>query len=251
MIKIEKDLKQIPPSLDDHSGSKTNQTTQKRRNELIESRQYIHEKKYNQRYKLKDIKLALSKIYHSKCAFCEQRIEAWQVEHFRPKSIYYWLAYSWDNLLCICPNCNSAKGNRFEVGQNRIEYYEAHLQNIHALGKEYNELEQPMLFNPEQEDPEPEIRFAFDGSIISDNPRIAYTIQLCKLNRDKLKDWRKEILDDFHRELNEEIVQHPDQDKQQEAIMNLVNKFLKRSRNRNLDFLAFRRYALKNLLQIS
>lgn len=70
---------------------------------------------------MQDVKDALDKIYSKKCAYCEKKIfEHGQVEHYRPKSIYYWLAYSWDNLLLCCSACNVYKSDNFEVENERI-----------------------------------------------------------------------------------------------------------------------------------
>src|SRR5215204_2247218 len=46
---------------------------------------------------------------NQKCADCEAptRVVAYgDVEHFRPKSVYWWLAYSYDNYLFSCQICN-------------------------------------------------------------------------------------------------------------------------------------------------
>jgi uncharacterized protein (TIGR02646 family) len=45
-----------------------------------------------------------------KCAYCEadtQTVAYGDVEHFRPKSRYWWLAYCYDNYLYVCQICNS------------------------------------------------------------------------------------------------------------------------------------------------
>lgn len=52
------------------------------------------------------------------CAYCGDRVgrTGEDVEHFRPKSPYWFLAYSFDNYLASCRQCNSSrKGNRFAV----------------------------------------------------------------------------------------------------------------------------------------
>ncbi len=44
-----------------------------------------------------------------KCAYCEAPISVvayGDVEHYRPKSIYWWLAYCYDNYLAACQICN-------------------------------------------------------------------------------------------------------------------------------------------------
>lgn len=55
---------------------------------------------------------------HEKCAYCESDVTAvafGDVEHYRPKSVYWWLAYVYDNYLASCSVCNQQfKGARFE-----------------------------------------------------------------------------------------------------------------------------------------
>jgi len=56
---------------------------------------------------------------HDKCAYCEAPVSTvahGDVEHFRPKSVYWWLAYCYDNYLYSCQICNqSYKGNEFPI----------------------------------------------------------------------------------------------------------------------------------------
>lgn len=64
----------------------------------------------------KQSKKELEKQFHGKCAYCETKYtEYTQIEHYRPKSIYYWLAYEWSNLLPSCTKCNTKKGNKFPL----------------------------------------------------------------------------------------------------------------------------------------
>lgn len=55
---------------------------------------------------------------HQKCAYCETHttvVAFGDVEHYRPKSIYWWLAYCYDNYLASCSICNQQfKSNHFE-----------------------------------------------------------------------------------------------------------------------------------------
>jgi len=73
-------------------------------------------------YRNYEIKQKLIESSHGKCAFCESipsesgNIE---VEHFKPKSIYYNLTFDWDNLLPVCRKCNEAKSD-FDTGTNPI-----------------------------------------------------------------------------------------------------------------------------------
>jgi uncharacterized protein (TIGR02646 family) len=54
-----------------------------------------------------------------KCAYCESPTDTvahGDVEHFRPKSVYWWLAYCYDNYVYACQICNQVfKGNAFPV----------------------------------------------------------------------------------------------------------------------------------------
>jgi hypothetical protein len=54
-----------------------------------------------------------------KCAYCESPTDTvahGDVEHFRPKSKYWWLAYCYDNYLYACQICNEVhKGDEFPV----------------------------------------------------------------------------------------------------------------------------------------
>ena len=57
-----------------------------------------------------------------KCAYCEattEMVSFGDVEHYRPKSTYWWLAYCYDNYLAACEICNRIyKHNHFPI-QNR------------------------------------------------------------------------------------------------------------------------------------
>ena len=56
---------------------------------------------------------------HGKCAYCEADttvVAHGDVEHYRPKSKYWWLAYCYDNYLFSCQICNqSFKSDNFPV----------------------------------------------------------------------------------------------------------------------------------------
>ncbi len=64
-----------------------------------------------------DAKPNLRKESFDKCAYCEgvtATVAHGDVEHFRPKSSYWWLAYCYDNYAFACQICNqSFKGDKF------------------------------------------------------------------------------------------------------------------------------------------
>jgi hypothetical protein len=55
------------------------------------------------------VKSQLAAMQHIKCCYCDKREEQAKyrdVEHYRPKSVYWWLAWTWENLLFSCVDCN-------------------------------------------------------------------------------------------------------------------------------------------------
>ena len=244
MIKIDKDVDNVPLSLD-------KPTTQKRRDELIDAGYYINQDKYHNRYKGADVKQRLKTLYRGKCAFCEQCIEQFHVEHFRPKSIYYWLAYSWDNLLAVCPTCNQNKGNHFEVLRSRmsLDRDDLDITRIHFLADEYQETEGNQFIHPEKEDVDTLLIFGKDGSIVSNDPRMCYTIETCDLNRDNLKDQRKKLWDDTNDKLKSRLLEHQSGDVEAlTKIKGLLEDFAKDANNLDKEFIAFRRYMTRHFL---
>lgn len=49
-----------------------------------------------------------------RCMFCEDSA-GYQIEHFRPRSLYPGLTYAWVNYLYACGQCNNKKVNRFAI----------------------------------------------------------------------------------------------------------------------------------------
>src|SRR5215213_1876163 len=59
----------------------------------------------------KGAKTQLKAEASGKCAYCEAPtavVAHGDVEHFRPKSVYWWLAYCYDNYLFSCQICNQS-----------------------------------------------------------------------------------------------------------------------------------------------
>ncbi|MBL8897116.1 MAG: hypothetical protein JNM84_05790 [Planctomycetes bacterium] len=67
----------------------------------------------------KRAKAALRRESFDKCVYCESptaTVAHGDVEHFRPKSLYWWLAFCYDNYVFACQICNqSFKGNQFPI----------------------------------------------------------------------------------------------------------------------------------------
>ncbi len=97
------------------------------------------------------IREILKKVQFDKCCYCEKKVEMPDVEHFRPKSHYYWLVYDWKNLLLACETCNRMfKNDKFPISdeKNQAKSHNDDIKN-----------ENPLLINPYEENPEEFIEF--------------------------------------------------------------------------------------------
>jgi len=241
MIKVEKDLENIPNSLLDRK-------TVTRRNTCIRDEKYHQDKKFDQRFKQKDIQELLGYIYNQKCAFCEQQIikctdnnledYSSTVEHYRPKMKYYWLAFSWDNLLWSCHRCNQNKDKKFEFDGSRVEYDENFQDDIHSSTNIYNSIENPKMIHPEFESVVDRLKFD-NGVITSDDIRVKYTIETCGLDRDALNEKRQTVIDDFIESIiDKKLKNEPIQESLQVLMIDL--------KKRKKEFIALRFWILKN-----
>lgn len=260
MRKVNKDLLNIPFSLrNDEESIKSDpaKTTNEKRMKVIADKKYPdsnHSDSFDSRYKYKDIKAALLPIYHNKCAFCETIVEQLHVEHYRPKrGGYYWLAFSWDNLLLACPTCNTNKGSDFplENEDRKISYEENPdvLRNINTISSSYDAIERPLLINPESVDPDifSALCFNQDGSVWSENNRLSKTIELCGLDRVALCHSRKKIWDDLKKDIHIAFDVCKGDKNLLETSMELICKsFMEKANDEDNAYIAFRKYVLSS-----
>ena len=139
--------------------------------------------------KWKTAKTHLKLDSQDKCAYCEAStavVAHGDVEHFRPKSLYWWLAYTFDNYVFACQICNQVyKGDSFPIlSGNRLPSPRmprsspvgARLQRLAAsLALDASATtekrviarwasEKAALPHPYFQDPEPFIRYASDDA---------------------------------------------------------------------------------------
>jgi len=178
----------------------------------------------NTEYKTNDVYENLKIIYDNKCAFCQDTLlnSPKHIEHYRPKNknvdwkkccantSYFWLAFSWDNLLLACGSCNSSKGSCFDIDGTRADYNNKYknysLDELQSIIKELDIVEKPLLVNPEQEEQyffDEHLIFTCSGKILSNNIRLRYTIRICNLNRDELVKLRLELINDLKNAIRE------------------------------------------------
>jgi uncharacterized protein (TIGR02646 family) len=157
-------------------------------------------------YAADEVKDALRRAQHSKCAFCESlftHIEYGDIEHFRPKGAYkqktgdakkypgyYWLAYEWSNLFYSCQLCNQRfKENLFPLrnGRRRARSHNYNLAN-----------EEPLLIDPATQDPSLFIGFSEEYAFAVNGCREGVTtIDVLGLNREELAEYRRKRLQDL------------------------------------------------------
>lgn len=75
-----------------------------------------------------DVRGALYAMHGRVCAFCLSELtrgDRGDVEHFRPKSLYFWLAYDFENYVLSCLQCNRIfKNEHFPLapGAHRVDH---------------------------------------------------------------------------------------------------------------------------------
>lgn len=148
---------------------------------------------------------ALREAFHDKCAYCESPdlpSAPLEAAHFRPpgdaigadgtesREHYWWLAYSWSNLVLACSDCIRAKGNRFPVNGPRA----SRTTPIHT--------EQSVLLDPRRgsegaadDSPSQHLVFVADGTVASVTERGTTTIEVLALNRSTLVTARRAVAD--------------------------------------------------------
>jgi len=91
-------------------------------------------------YKEKTVRELLQKMCYGKCAYCESRITAiysGDIDHFRPKKDYHWLAADWENLLFACPFCNQTHTHKITKDGKIEEVVQGKLDQFPLLDKAY------------------------------------------------------------------------------------------------------------------
>lgn len=156
-------------------------------------------------YGNKTVKRTLKKAQHNKCCFCEkdQEDEYGAVEHFRPKGGYkinkeqkklttpgyYWLAYTWSNLLFVCGPCNTSHKKNYFPLVDETRRASSHLSSV--------EEEEAYLIDPYgTKDPRDHIYFDFNLPAHKDIFG-QKTIEICGLDRDSLNTARAKHISDI------------------------------------------------------
>jgi hypothetical protein len=156
------------------------------------------------------VKNQLFKAQHGKCAYCEKREEQakWRdAEHYRPKSHYWWLAWTWENLLFTCIECNREyKKDQFPLVDETTRL----LPEVAPPGDE-----SPLLIDPYAPEGDPRLEIVFRRECVQGRERWTpygvtlrgiETVRICGLDRPGLIELYNKHVRDFVRPAIEHFV---------------------------------------------
>jgi uncharacterized protein (TIGR02646 family) len=157
-------------------------------------------------------------MYASYCCYCEGNSELTgylEIEHYKPKSLFPELSFDWDNLHYSCSRCNKNKGNKWD--------------------------ENAPILDPVRDFPEQHLYFK---EVILDcnkeDERTSNTINHLKLNRIELLNVRTKLLST--------VLSIKKSLKKTEIPKTKTNNLLKQIIYQNNDYVSFRNYLEKILL---
>jgi len=150
-----------------------------------------------------DVRGPLYAMHGRVCAYCQCHLppnDPGDVEHFRPKSRYWWLAYDFVNYLLSCAACNRhRKKEKFPLAQGAQPCLWEDRHNLHA--------ERLLLLDPVLDDMEAWVQVDHDAPLCPVEPRaglapgsepwerVNATIHLFKLNENgRLIQQRKDTI---------------------------------------------------------
>ena len=138
------------------------------------------------------LKKTLEGLSAGKCWYTEARdnkVSYWQVDHYRPKAVYPWLAFSWDNLRLSGAKPNLRKSDEFPLEPGSVRGTSAT-----GVGDE-----RPQLLDPTRWGDPDLLTFKADGEPICATPavpvaraRVAATVKLLGLDTEALCAHRRE-----------------------------------------------------------
>ena len=137
------------------------------------------------------LKGTLEGLSGGKCWYTEARdkVSHWQVDHYRPKSLYPWLAFSWNNL----PLCGGKPNLR------KLDEFPLLAGSVRGTRQNGVNTEQPVLLDPTRWGDPDLLTFKADGEPVCATPlneeakfRVTESVKLLDLNSENLCSHRRE-----------------------------------------------------------
>ncbi|NIM47996.1 MAG: hypothetical protein GTN78_00340 [Gemmatimonadales bacterium] len=159
-----------------------------------------------------EVRRALEGLFLDKCAYCEVKVEALEVDHFRPKGRvaeredhpgYYWLTYVWENLYPSCQHCNQWRRDRPRWGDTaelpaggKADQFPLLDETSRAMRPQDDvHAERRLLIDPCFDDPGEFLGYDPFGHILSvKDPWGSKTIEVLRLYRRSLNAFRREVI---------------------------------------------------------
>ena len=163
-----------PFSLSEHDA----QWTQELLSQIEEKGSYAKvDDEYKDRYRQKDVKTALEKMYSGHCCYCESIIGIstyGRIEHLKPKSLpaFHKYSFDWNNLHWSCEVCNTSyKKTKWNFEHPILDPSKDDIKSYLRMNLQTGEYEE-----------------------INENPRAKTTIEDTGLNRERLVRARRRII---------------------------------------------------------
>ncbi len=194
---------------------------QRRQAELKEELLTKQPKFWKNKHYAQPTKKDLKEIYENKCGFCETILKqdesnkGFTIDHFRPKTNYYWLALEWTNLFPLCKKCNKIKDDNFPTKNAKIQSPPIDENGNFILSKclaTSEELlkEQPLYLHPEIDEPLNFFRVNKDGKFFPKSDINDFDLERANeminkfLGKENLENERKEHIENITNYLRKE-----------------------------------------------
>jgi uncharacterized protein (TIGR02646 family) len=172
---------------------------------------------------------------------CEERGSLWDVEHFRPKGSvaedrshhgYWWLAYTWENLYLSCVPCNQRRKDQPTFDEPVLGPTAGKLDQFPIAGQrvpnpgDYLDDELPLLLDPCRDQPDLHLMFDADGQVWprEGSVRGEETIRVFVLKRKRLRDARKQALDDIGELIEEQVKRGESKERATRAALEVFSR---------------------------
>ncbi len=199
----------------------------------------------------------LETLSAGKCFYCEARLTraSYDVDHFRPKSLYRFLALVPANFRLACQFCNRPRTN---PANGRVEGKSNHFPLLHNVARAQTEedidRENPALLDPCDPADPPRLGFNSDGMACAADPedasdavRVSESIRLYALNEPRVIEARREVkqlIDEAVAGIMRTLRHHANPIDRQPHLTAYARQLQQRIRH-DAEFAAFARQALR------